>query len=42
MNALYKAHVIEEINQYCSTFQSLQLFFQSWEEEEMRTEQSVP
>ena len=31
-------NTIEEINQYCLTYQSLELFCQSWEKVEMKTE----
>ena len=34
--------VIEEINQYCSTYQSVPLFWPSWEKVEMKTELSLP
>ena len=32
-----KSHVIQEINQYCSTYESASLFCLSWEKVEMNT-----
>ena len=34
--AFVKSHVIEEINQFCSTYQSVPLYCLSWEKVEIR------